>query len=102
MLGLRREKQDQPPNSPEQRTFLEQEMRIRALERIVKQLDYDLQDAVDGFYRRRQSDRMREVRKEDEVEKKKTRPTINDVVMRALQLSGDRKDEADDSHAKRD
>jgi hypothetical protein len=95
MLGLRREKQEQAPNSPEQRTFLEQEMRIRALERIVKQLDYDVQDAIDGFYRRRQSDRMREVRKEDEVEKKRTRPTVNEIVMRALSKSSDKTDDVE-------
>jgi hypothetical protein len=73
------------------------DMRIRALERIVKQLDYDLQDAVDGFYRRRQADRMREVRKEDDVEKKRTRPRDVDILARALQLSDGTKSKTTDN-----
>ncbi len=79
----------------EQRSSLELDMRIRALERIVKQLDYDLQDAVDGFYRRRQADRMRAIREEDAPKKK--RITDRDIMMRALQLSDEKRDEADDS-----
>jgi hypothetical protein len=86
MLGLRRETKEEPRNSSEQRSQLELDMRIRALERIVKQLDYDLQDAVDGFYRRRQADRMREIRKEEGVEKKPRARDV-DILERALRLS---------------
>jgi hypothetical protein len=57
---------------------------LEGLRRRVKQFDYDLQDAVDGFYRRRQSDRMREVR--DEEETKPQRPkTWKDLMAKALE-----------------
>jgi hypothetical protein len=63
-------------------------MRVRSLERIVKQLDYDIQDAVDGFYRRRQSDRMREVRQEEAVRKEpRRRLTDSELVRAALKMS---------------
>jgi hypothetical protein len=60
--------------------------KVARLERVVKLIDYDLQDAIDGFYRRRQSDRMREVREEDAVKKKRERPSDRDILMRALEL----------------
>lgn len=54
------------------------------LRRRVKQMDYDLQDAVDGFYRRRQSDRMREIRDED-ADKRIAKPrTWKDLMASAL------------------
>jgi hypothetical protein len=39
----------------------------------MKQFDRDLTDAIEGIYRRRQSDRMREIREEDEAKKPKIR-----------------------------
>jgi hypothetical protein len=88
MKLLSRKTEKQPRNDSEQHSGLEMDMRIRALERIVKQLDYDLQDAVDGFYRRRQADRMREIRKEDEVKKEpRRRLTDSEMIRAALKLS---------------
>jgi hypothetical protein len=88
MKLLSRKTEEQPRNDSEQRSGLEMDMRIRALERIVKQLDYDLQDAVDGFYRRRQADRMREIRKEDEVKKEpRRRMTDSEMIRAAMRLS---------------
>jgi hypothetical protein len=104
MLGLRRaSKESMTTDSEQPRTdtdSAELRERIAHLERALKLLDYDLQDAIDGFYRRRQSDRMREVREEDAPKRKRT--TDRDILMRALQLSDDGKHETDDSHAKRD
>jgi hypothetical protein len=103
MLGLRRAKDAPQANSlkqPENDTdTVELRGRIAHLERAIKLLDYDLQDAVDGFYRRRQSDRMREIRDEDAPKRKRT--TDRDILMRALQLSDDRrpKNDSDDSHS---
>lgn len=54
---------------------------LAGLRRAVQQMDYDLQDAVDGFYRRRQSDRMRDVR--EDIQRQKP-PTMNDIMKRAL------------------
>jgi hypothetical protein len=102
MLGLRRDKSnavaEQPRNSSEPLEVVELRAKVARLERVVKMLDYDLQDAIDGFYRRRQSDRMREVREEDAPKRKRT--TDKDILMRALQLSGDQKHDADDSQSK--
>jgi hypothetical protein len=91
-------KPEQPQNSQEPLDVVELRAKVSRLERVVKLLDYDLQDAIDGFYRRRQSDRMREVREEDAPKRKRT--TDKDILMRALQLSDDgrRKNETDDSH----
>jgi hypothetical protein len=102
MLGLRREKREPSENSSEPLDVTELRHKVASLERVVRLLDADLQDAIDGFYRRRQADRMRDVREEDAVRKKRERPTERDILLRALQLSGDKKDDADDSHAKRD
>ena len=46
---------------------------LESLRRQVKQFDRDLSDAIDGFYRRRQSDRMREIRQEETEAKPKIR-----------------------------
>ncbi len=54
---------------------------IAGLRRSVQQFDYDLQDAVNGFYRRRQADRMREIR---EVEAPKKPLSWNEIQKRAL------------------
>jgi hypothetical protein len=98
MLGLRRGKSEERPNSSEQPDLLVLDRRIAHLETALKLMDVDLQDAIDGFYRRRQADRMREVR-QDSPQKKRT--TDRDILMRALQLSDDgrRKNETDDSHS---
>jgi hypothetical protein len=42
---------------------------VSGLRRQVQTFDYDLQDAVNGFYRRRQADRMREVRDQETPKK---------------------------------
>jgi hypothetical protein len=85
-------------NSPEQPDTTVLERRVAHLETALKLMDVDLQDAINGFYRRRQADRMREVREEDAPKRKRT--TEKDILMRALQLSDDgrRKNETDDSH----
>lgn len=46
---------------------------VESLRRQMKQFDRDLQDAIDGFYRRRQSDKMRELREEEAAKKPKIR-----------------------------
>jgi hypothetical protein len=97
MLGLRREKSVERTNSPEQPDTTVLERRVAHLETALKLMDVDLQDAINGFYRRRQADRMREVREEDAPKRKRT--TEKDILMRALQLSDDgrRKNDSDDS-----
>jgi hypothetical protein len=100
MLGLKREERAARPNSSEQPDSLVLERRIAHLETALKLMDIDLQDAIDGFYRRRQSDRMREVREEDAVKKKRERPRDIDILTRALQLSGDGRDDAGSSQSK--
>lgn len=60
------------------------EAEIEGMRRRVKQFDYDLQDAIDGFYRRRQSDRMREVRDEESAKPQKPR-TWKDLLAKALE-----------------
>jgi hypothetical protein len=100
MLGIRGEKREERANSSEQPDSLVLERRIAHLETALKLMDIDLQDAIDGFYRRRQSDRMREVREEDAVKKKRERPRDIDILTRALQLSGDGRDDAGSSQSK--
>lgn len=61
---------------------------VSSLMKRVKQFDYDLQDAVDGFYRRRQSDRMREVKEEEAVKSKpRQRLTTGELIRMALKKS---------------
>jgi hypothetical protein len=48
----------------------------------------DLDDAINGFYRRRQADQMRSIR-EEEAEKKPKRLTDQQLVLRALGKSGE-------------
>jgi hypothetical protein len=100
MLGLQRGKSVERPNSSEQPDSLVLERRIAHLETALKLMDIDLQDAIDGFYRRRQSDRMREVREEDATKKKRERPRDIDILTRALQLSGDGRNDTDNSQSK--
>ena len=51
----------------------ELQTQVESLRRVVKQFDRDLSDAIDGFYRRRQSDRMREIKQEENEAKPKIR-----------------------------
>ncbi len=62
------------------------EAELESLRRRVRQFDYDLQDAVDGFYRRRQSDRMREIR-DEETAKRPKKLTESEMLRRALAFS---------------
>ncbi len=59
------------------------EAELPSMRARLKQFDYDLQDAVDGFYRRRTADRMRETR-EEEASKKPKRLSDQELVLRAL------------------
>ncbi len=62
------------------------EAELESLRRRVRQFDYDLQDAVDGFYRRRQSDRMREIRDEESAKRPK-KLTESEMLRRALAIT---------------
>ena len=63
---------------------------VTGLRRQVHQFDYDLQDAVDGFYKRRQSDRMREVRAIEEPKRKLTWAQIEkQALTKAVGLTSD-------------
>lgn len=62
------------------------EAELESLRRRVRQFDYDLQDAVDGFYRRRQSDRMREIREEESAKRPK-KLTESEMLRRALAIT---------------
>jgi len=58
---------------------------VESLRRVVKGFDRDLSDAIDGFYRRRQSDKMRELREEEDAKKPKVRTwkdLLNSPVLR--------------------
>ena len=58
---------------------------LESLRRQVKQFDRDLSDAIDGFYRRRQSDKMRDIREEEDAKKPKVRTwkdLLNSPVIR--------------------
>jgi hypothetical protein len=97
MLGIRRETKENGPQQPDNSILPLLERRISHLEQALKLMDVDLQDAINGFYRRRQADRMREIREEDAPKRKRT--TDRDILMRALQLSDDgRKNESENSH----
>jgi len=64
----------------------ELQTQVESLRRVVKQFDRDLSDAIDGFYRRRQSDRMREIKAEEAEAKPKIR-TWKDLLSSPV-LSG--------------
>ena len=58
---------------------------VESIRRQVRQFDRDLSDAIDGFYRRRQSDKMRDIREEEEAKKPKIRTwkdLLNSPVIR--------------------
>ncbi len=56
------------------------------MKRALKVMSHDLDDAINGFYRRRQSDQMREIRQEDAA-KKPRRLTDQELVLAALKKS---------------
>ncbi len=64
------------------------EAQLPSVQARLKQFDYDLQDAVDGFYRRRKSDQMRDVR-EEEAAKRPRKLSDQELVLRALGKSGE-------------
>jgi hypothetical protein len=53
---------------------------VESLRRTVKGFDRDLSDAIDGFYRRRQSDKMREIREEEDKSKPPKIRTWKDLL----------------------
>jgi predicted nucleic acid-binding protein len=71
---------------------------VESLRRVVKQQDRDLDDAISGFYRRRQSDKMAAIRSKEEVEadqvteakKRLPKLTVDDFVRSALAKSSSR------------
>lgn len=69
----------------------ELELSVESLRRAVKQMDKDLTDAIDGFYRRRQSDKMRAIREEEEEKKPKIK-TWKDLLSSPV-LKGENKSE---------
>lgn len=87
-----------PPPLPPEHThptiraeLTELQAQVESLRRVVKQFDRDLSDAIDGFYRRRQSDRMREIRQEDQEAKPKIRSWKD--LLNSPVLSGETKSE---------
>jgi hypothetical protein len=62
-------------------------LEVESLKRALKVMSHDLDDAINGFYRRRQSDQMREIREEDAA-KKPRRLTDRDILLKALEKSG--------------
>src|SRR5438309_1345546 len=53
--------------------MVELQTAVESLRRVVKQFDRDMTDAIEGIYRRRQSDRMREIKDEEEAKKPRIR-----------------------------
>jgi hypothetical protein len=72
------------PSSPE--SVDELRLEVESLKRALKVMSHDLDDAINGFYRRRQSDQMREIRQEDAA-KKPRRLTDQELVLAALRKS---------------
>jgi hypothetical protein len=72
------------PSSPE--SVDELRLEVESLKRALKVMSHDLDDAINGFYRRRQSDQMREIRTE-EAAKKPRRLTDQELVLAALRKS---------------
>ena len=77
-----------PPSEAENKSVDELRLEIESLKRALKVMSADLDDAINGFYRRRQADQMREIRAE-EAAKKPRRLTDRDVLLRALEKTGD-------------
>jgi hypothetical protein len=80
-----------PPPESEVASVDELRLEIDSLKRALKAMSRDLDDAIDGFYRRRQSDKMREIREEDAAAKPK-RLTSNQILARAVEKLTDSKD----------
>jgi hypothetical protein len=74
-----------PPPAPE--SVDELRLEVESLKRALKVMSHDLDDAINGFYRRRQSDQMREIR-EEEAAKKPRRLTDRDILLKAIEKSG--------------
>jgi hypothetical protein len=83
-----------PPSEAETASVDELRLEIASLKRALRVMSSDLDDAINGFYRRRQSDQMREIREEDAAKKPK-RVTDRDILLRAIAKSetGDSKQE---------
>ncbi len=80
------------PSQPENATVDELRLEIESLKRALKAMSRDLDDAIDGFYRRRQSDKMREIREEDAAAKPK-KITSNQLLARAVEKLTNSKEE---------
>ncbi len=77
-----------PPSATENPTVDELRLEVEGLKRALKAMSRDLDDAIDGFYRRRQSDKMREIREED-LAKKPKRLSERDVLLAAVNKTND-------------
>src|SRR5260370_19719042 len=77
-----------PPSEAENKGVDELRLEVESLKRALKVMSSDLDDAINGFYRRRQADQMREIRAE-EAAKKPRRVTDRDILLRALDKTGD-------------
>ena len=68
--------------------IVELQTAVESLRRVVKQFDRDMTDAIEGIYRRRQSDRMKEIRDEEDTKKPKIRTwkdLLNSPVLRGAE-----------------
>ncbi len=77
-----------PPPATQNKGVDELRLEVESLKRALKVMSADLDDAINGFYRRRQADQMREIRAE-EAEKKPRRATDRDILLAALRKTGD-------------
>jgi hypothetical protein len=73
-----------PPSEAETASVDELRLEVESLKRALRVMSSDLDDAINGFYRRRQSDQMREIR-EEEAAKKPKRVSDRDLLLRAMQ-----------------
>jgi hypothetical protein len=88
MLGIRRAQAQNGHEQPDNSVIPLLERRIAHLETALKLMDVDLQDAINGFYRRRQADRMQEIRQDDAKKKEpRRRLTDGELVRAALRMS---------------
>ncbi len=76
-----------PPSEAENKSVDELRLEVESLKRALKVMSADLDDAINGFYRRRQADQMREIRQE-EAAKKPRRLTDRDILLKAIEKSG--------------
>ncbi len=73
-----------PPPATENASVDELRLEVASLKRALRVMSSDLDDAINGFYRRRQSDQMREIR-EEEAAKKPKRISDRELLLRAMQ-----------------